>query len=245
MTEQERTKERLYEEEEEVVWEKGGPGIVWYTDAQLWKEAEGDFDEQTSDDWDVDYSVYFEENGGDMVSYSFYVEAISRSECNTFKNYACKDARDAVEMRRSTMKRQGDLEESVFKKPRTTTSSRPPAPPRLRNSTMKAGFVGPFEQYTRGIGRRLMERHGWRDGTGLGRSQKGIAEPIESEGQKPKERKGLGYYGEQLPRFGHAPVKKSKPVLIATVYDRPSETDPPETLLQRNETTSMKYRVRN
>ena len=68
VTEQERNKERLYEEEMEVVWEKGGPGIVWYTDAQVWKEAEGDFDEQTTDDWDVDYSVYFEDDGGDKVS---------------------------------------------------------------------------------------------------------------------------------------------------------------------------------
>jgi hypothetical protein len=67
VTEQERNKERLYEEEMEVVWEKGGPGIVWYTDAQRWKETEGDFDEQTTDDWDVDYSVYSEENGGDKV----------------------------------------------------------------------------------------------------------------------------------------------------------------------------------
>lgn len=37
VTEQERNKERIYEEEMEVVWEKGGPGIVWYTDAQFWK----------------------------------------------------------------------------------------------------------------------------------------------------------------------------------------------------------------
>ena len=37
VTEQERNKERIYEEEMEVVWEKGGPGIVWYTDAQYWK----------------------------------------------------------------------------------------------------------------------------------------------------------------------------------------------------------------
>jgi len=67
VTEQERNKERLFEEEEEVVWEKGGPGIVWYTDAQIWREAEGDFDEQTADDWDVDFSVYHEEGGGDKV----------------------------------------------------------------------------------------------------------------------------------------------------------------------------------
>ncbi len=39
--ERERNKERLYEEELEVVWEKGGPGIVWYTDASYWKEQEG------------------------------------------------------------------------------------------------------------------------------------------------------------------------------------------------------------
>lgn len=67
VTEQERNEERLYEEEMEIVWEKGGSGIVWYTDAQKWKETEGDFDEQTTDDWDVDYSVYSEENGGDKV----------------------------------------------------------------------------------------------------------------------------------------------------------------------------------
>ena len=38
---QERNKERLYESEMEIVWEKGGPGIVWYTDAQFWEELEG------------------------------------------------------------------------------------------------------------------------------------------------------------------------------------------------------------
>jgi hypothetical protein len=37
----ERNKERVYEEEMEIVWEKGGPGIVWYTDASYWREQEG------------------------------------------------------------------------------------------------------------------------------------------------------------------------------------------------------------
>ena len=69
VTEQERNKERIFEEEMEVVWEKGGPGIVWYTDAQVWREAEGDFDEQTADDWDVDFSIYHEEGGGDKVTF--------------------------------------------------------------------------------------------------------------------------------------------------------------------------------
>lgn len=62
ITSQERTKERLYEEDIELKWEKGGSGLVWYTDAAFWKQQEeADFDEETVDDWDVDMSVYEEE----------------------------------------------------------------------------------------------------------------------------------------------------------------------------------------
>ncbi|KAH0631180.1 hypothetical protein JD844_005377 [Phrynosoma platyrhinos] len=76
VTSQERIKERLYEEEIELKWEKGGSGLVFYTDAQYWQEEEeGDFDEQTADDWDVDMSIYYDKDGGD------------------------KDARDLVQMR--------------------------------------------------------------------------------------------------------------------------------------------------
>lgn len=41
MTSQERSKERLFEEEIELKWEKGGSGLVFYTDAQYWQEEEG------------------------------------------------------------------------------------------------------------------------------------------------------------------------------------------------------------
>lgn len=41
MTSQERSKERLYEERIELKWEKGGSGLVFYTDAQYWQEEEG------------------------------------------------------------------------------------------------------------------------------------------------------------------------------------------------------------
>ena len=37
----ERNKERLFEEPIELKWEKGGSGLVFYTDAQYWKEQEG------------------------------------------------------------------------------------------------------------------------------------------------------------------------------------------------------------
>lgn len=59
---QARPKERLFEEDLEVKWEKGGSGLVFYTDAYYWHEMKGkDFDEDTVDDWDVDYSVYYED----------------------------------------------------------------------------------------------------------------------------------------------------------------------------------------
>ena len=38
---QDRNEERLYENDMEIVWEKGGPGIVWYTDAQFWDQQAG------------------------------------------------------------------------------------------------------------------------------------------------------------------------------------------------------------
>ncbi|XP_040390972.1 G patch domain-containing protein 3 [Cygnus olor] len=74
VTKQDRVEERLFEEEIELKWEKGGSGLVFYTDAQYWQEENGDFDEQTADDWDVDMSVYYDKDGGD------------------------KDARDSVQM---------------------------------------------------------------------------------------------------------------------------------------------------
>uniref|UniRef100_A0A8D0EYR2 G-patch domain containing 3 n=1 Tax=Strix occidentalis caurina TaxID=311401 RepID=A0A8D0EYR2_STROC len=68
VTKQDRTEERLFEEEIELKWEKGGSGLVFYTDAQYWQEKNGDFDEQTVDDWDVDMSIYYDKDGGDKDS---------------------------------------------------------------------------------------------------------------------------------------------------------------------------------
>ena len=63
VTSQDRTKERLFEEDIELKWEKGGSGLVFYTDAAFWKQQEeADFDEETADDWDVDMEIY--ENPG-------------------------------------------------------------------------------------------------------------------------------------------------------------------------------------
>ncbi|XP_069828704.1 G patch domain-containing protein 3 [Dendropsophus ebraccatus] len=191
VTSQERSKERLYEEKIELKWEKGGSGLVFYTDAQLWNEQEGDFDEQTADDWDVDMSEYYEPGTGD------------------------KDAKDLLKMRLETRRREG------------------------LNTAGKKHDLGSFEQHTKGFGRKLMERQGWTDGTGLGSSGAGIPEALENDGQNPKCKYGLGYHGEKLSTF--CPKKKPK-YYISTVYDEPREEDVGDTLLRRQPSTTLKHR---
>uniref|UniRef100_G3NW27 G patch domain containing 3 n=1 Tax=Gasterosteus aculeatus TaxID=69293 RepID=G3NW27_GASAC len=153
VTSQERSKERLYEERIELKWEKGGSGLVFYTDAQYWQEEEGGthFDEQTADDWDVDMSVYYDKDGGDM------------------------DARDYVRMRYEKRLREG-----------------------LEDGSGHNQSIGSFEKFTKGFGRRFMEKQGWKDGDGLGNSQIGIPDALEGDGQHPNCKRGFGYHGEKL-----------------------------------------------
>ncbi|XP_045881259.1 G patch domain-containing protein 3 [Meles meles] len=196
VTGQERTTERLFEEEIELKWEKGGSGLVFYTDAQFWQEEEGDFDEQTADDWDVDMSVYYDTDGGD------------------------KDARDSVQMRLERRLRDGQEDGSVIR-----------------------CQVGTFERHTKGIGRKVMERQGWAEGQGLGSQCSGVPEALDSDGQHPRCKRGLGYHGEKLHLFGQ--LKKPRGTglgLISTIYDEPLPQDQGESLLRRQPPTSMKFR---
>ncbi|XP_029958610.1 G patch domain-containing protein 3 [Salarias fasciatus] len=193
VTSQERSKERLFEEEIELKWEKGGSGLVFYTDAQYWQEEEGDFDEQTADDWDVDMSVYYDKDGGDM------------------------DARDYVKMRYETRLRDGVMDGSGHNQ-----------------------AIGSFERFTKGVGRRVMEKQGWKDGEGLGSSQAGIPEALENEGQHPNCKRGFGYHGEKL--LLHPGKKATRDWNITTVYDEPKDIDRGDTLLRRQPHTSLKYR---
>ena len=88
------TKERLFEEEMEVTWEKGGSGLVFYTDAQYWHMQKED-DERNVDDWDVDTSIYYDETGGGDM-----------------------DAKQARDMRLSDDLRDGKVAVSLFRKPK-------------------------------------------------------------------------------------------------------------------------------
>jgi hypothetical protein len=99
--------------------------------------------------------------------------------------------------------------------------------------------VGSFEKYTRGIGGHVMRKQGWKDGQSLGSSQVGITEPISSNGQKPRSKRGLGYYGEKLNRFPKR-VRPTREVVISTVFDKKEERS--AELFQSEGPFTIKYR---
>lgn len=209
---QERNKERLFEEEIELKWEKGGSGLVFYTDAQYWQEQEGDFDEQTTDDWDVDMSAYYEEGAGD------------------------KDIRDFITMRQEQRRREGIEDTDRF-----TAKIAVKRPNRLK--PMDSGTkIGKFEKYTKGIGRKILEEQGWKEGLGLGSSSHGISDALESEGQHSKDKTGFGFRGEKLLKHKVKNRNSQRDVIISTVYDDEKQTDPNEPLLRRHNHYTLKYR---
>lgn len=78
-----------------------------------------------------------------------------------------------------------------------------------------------FEKHSNAIGSRILKRHGWSEGDGVGSSKQGIKEPVILQGQLPRKKVGLGFYGEKL----DTTVGLKKPrlaendVYISTIYD--------------------------
>ncbi|XP_060064914.1 G patch domain-containing protein 3-like [Ylistrum balloti] len=211
---QERNSERLYEEEIELKWEKGGSGLVFYTDAQYWKQQEGDFDEQTTDDLDVDMSVYYEEGVGD------------------------KDARDYLTMRQETRRRDGEENTDRF-----SAGIAKKRPSNSKHQSSEALKIGKFEQHTKGFGRKILTQQGWSEGEGLGCTVKGMADALESEGQTSRDKTGFGYRGEKLLKTRDLKHKKPQTKrLITTMYDDPGDTDPVDPLLRRNHHYHISHR---
>ncbi|CAG7836622.1 unnamed protein product [Allacma fusca] len=219
-TTQERIKERLFEDEIELVWEKGGPGIVWYTDAQFWNEQRGGFDEKTADNLDVDMEGYFTPGEGD------------------------KDARDMLDMRRNNRFHKGLDDDSVFKRPALK-------PKTLKPKIISVGdngstTIGEFEKHTRGIGRKVMEKFGWKEGTGLGKSFVGMTEALYNEGQAPRDKRGIGFYGDNIEfkrqKKDHLPepYDDEHRVSIGTIYDKPTDLDTEEPLLRSSSISYIK-----
>ena len=93
---------------------------------------------------------------------------------------------------------------------------------------------GGFEKHTKGIGRKLMETAGWKDGKGLGKNQQGRAQTVNSRGQQG--RSGLGFKSKSESKREKQLYYRSKQAIqegeeeeevvhISTIYDaRPENT---------------------
>ncbi|CAF2970316.1 unnamed protein product [Rotaria sp. Silwood2] len=209
VTKQDRTSPYFFDHKIELKWEKGGSGLVFYTDDVFWKEHEGqDFDNlDMADDIDIDMRMYHESAGS-----------------------ADRDGNELQSIRREEDLRQG----------------------RISNETdSEHKRIGAFEKHTKGIGRRLLERDGWRDGQGLGSSVTGISEALTADGGKLsiKDKTGLGYTGEKIERNPYKRIatgnhQRQGGIHITTIYDDPEETDPAEPHNRRWATTRNKNRPR-
>lgn len=76
-----------------------------------------------------------------------------------------------------------------------------------------------FEKHTTGFGSRILKKHGWDSGDGVGCRKQGISEPLRIDGQSSKKRIGLGYYGNKIDQNVSLKRKAEKDVYISTVYD--------------------------
>lgn len=70
---EEEEEEYLYENDIELKWEKGGSGLVFYTDAFYRDQLKGDFDERNTDQWDLE-PIYSETSMHDDETTDFDVE---------------------------------------------------------------------------------------------------------------------------------------------------------------------------
>ena len=194
------TKERLFESPQEVTWDKGSSGLVFYTDAQYWASLKSD-EERNCDDWDVDMSTYYKDGKPDL------------------------DGSHLMEMREQDNLKQGiSKQKSVFKKriPKTFIRNElalvKNSSLRTNTSAPKKKFNASFLTFVKGSGdtasassgskkikkdkdsfianqfaQKVMEKHGWKKGLGLGAKNSGIKNAIDGEVEGQSHRAGFGY----------------------------------------------------
>eukprot|EP01029_Cantina_marsupialis_P026875 TRINITY_DN7346_c0_g1_i1.p1 TRINITY_DN7346_c0_g1~~TRINITY_DN7346_c0_g1_i1.p1 ORF type:complete len:478 (+),score=116.27 TRINITY_DN7346_c0_g1_i1:139-1572(+) len=194
--------EYLYEEPEEVeiTWEKGGSGLVFYTDAIYWEKQKGlDFDEQTVED----YGRFDYVQDHDRLMYC--------DKCNGMASDTC--AMEHQEMLRSVE------DDDARNNNQSDESDTEPAdhhqvgsPKMRRSATGRNDATGDginlIDRTHKGVGERMSERilknSGWEDGKGIGKDGDGITRSIFA--YRRTNRVGLGH---SLERFCRSNAKKA------------------------------------
>lgn len=170
-----RNKERLFEEEIEYTWEKGGSGLVFYTDATAWDRDEGGNDEKgaVENDHDLDTTGYY----------------------SSYKSDEWRDVQALQE--KGALFHRGRYHDPG----RPAKGGAAKAAKAAKAATKQAGKVAKCRLHA-GYGSKILKAQGWEEGKPLGREgsrQSGLAEPLEADGQCDKS--GIGYLGEKRPKW--------------------------------------------
>jgi len=185
------TKERLFEEDMEVTWEKGGSGLVFYTDAQFW-HAQLDPEERNTDDWDVDTSVYY--GGTDSDRDSRDMRDMNLPQDDRCQSVFTKRKMDPEKSGKKHHRYHPSPQKAGHSSYNNKSSSR--NSPAAGNKSSNVGFKKPKTQISgrfagNSFSRKLMAQQGWKAGQGLGVRSSGITDPVDTRGQMT--RAGLGY----------------------------------------------------
>eukprot|EP00035_Acanthoeca_spectabilis_P015303 m.304766 g.304766 ORF g.304766 m.304766 type:complete len:517 (+) comp16339_c0_seq20:7851-9401(+) len=194
-----RAKERLYEGDVAQPWEKGGSGLVFYTDSTRWDATEGDEDEKWADEWDVDTEGY-EKLGG------FVAEDI----------HTVSDLRDKGLLHWMHRGRHHEPEKTVKGDAHTFSCDglQPPSDHTLkRKRPTGPPCIGAFEAHTRGFGSKIMRSQGWSAGEPLGGAarQSAIVVPVSvGTAHRPHQRRsGIGMTPAAAAATGPAVLKRT------------------------------------
>eukprot|EP00029_Vermamoeba_vermiformis_P009038 TRINITY_DN4385_c0_g1_i1.p1 TRINITY_DN4385_c0_g1~~TRINITY_DN4385_c0_g1_i1.p1 ORF type:complete len:553 (-),score=97.62 TRINITY_DN4385_c0_g1_i1:132-1790(-) len=194
----------LYEEKVDKPWDKGGSGLVTYTDAVHWDSLKGDDDERDVDDWDMKLSAKKDRQEHRSTTVlrrpRKQFKFTPRANTNNIPSYQSTSGIN-VETTSVPSSNVGTIETDSSLVPQSDV-------PAAR------GDIGAFEKHTKGTASKIMTKMGWRSGQGIGaKGREGISEPIQLDANLATY--GLGYKPIQVPKRAH----QNQQPFIPTIYD--------------------------
>ena len=170
--------------------------MVFYTDAQYWHSFKTD-EERNCDDWDVDMSVYYKDSRPDRDS----LHIMEMNDEHKTKNGTI-EAKSVFRKRKPKTVIQNTL---AMKKSSTykPNASKHMGLPILSFVKEMGGDLGETTKKRKtkdkddfkgnDFSRKMMKKHGWKEGLGLGARNRGIVRALDGETDGQTSRAGLGY----------------------------------------------------
>lgn len=195
----------------DFVREKGGSGLVHYTDAQVWTAAKGDADEQEM----------LKEHGDD---WALHLEPAEKQPANKAFNPCYNGERK---------RKRKSVPVSTGKRRRGTWQERHYTEPEVRSDELEeASDEGKSKGAYNGMGRKYLEAHGWSDGQAIGHARHGqerLVAPLQAAA--PSGHGGLGF--DNSPHVPHVsrivrPLEKRfvAAKAVAGVFDHAQSSSP-------------------